>query len=69
MSYRPYPNADRALAQVARHRRAEVEVPPALQPVVASLARFRENARRVVEAWPEGEYRLSTLPRVVSGGS
>lgn len=69
MSYRPYPNRDRALAQVARHRRADGGVPPALQPAVASLDRFRENARRAVEAWPVGEYRLSTRPRVVSGGS
>lgn len=68
MSYRPYPNRDRALAQVARHRVAEGEVPPALRPVVAGLAQFRENARRVVEAWPVGEYQLSTRPRVVSGG-
>ena len=69
MSYRPYPNAERALAQVARGRRADGETPPALRSAVASLAQFRENARRAVEAWPVGEYQLSTRPRIVSGRS
>ncbi|BBC29974.1 hypothetical protein SGFS_012680 [Streptomyces graminofaciens] len=55
-------------AQVARHRVAEGEVPPASRPVVASLAQFREGARRPVEAWPVGEYVLSSRRRVVSGG-
>jgi hypothetical protein len=71
MAYRPYPNADRALAQVYRHAPADPETPalPALRPLAAAMGQLRERSRRAVEAWPVGEYRLSTRPRIVSGGS
>jgi hypothetical protein len=60
MAHRPYPNRDRALRQLTRHPRTEADVPPALRPFVQGVSQFRENARRAVEAWPVGEYRLST---------
>ncbi len=85
MSYRPYPNRDRALKQLARHIDEAAPSNPtvpqdgtllrqhlaAAQPTGASLATAfaRLGQLRPVEAWPVGEYRLSTRPRVVSGGS
>jgi hypothetical protein len=62
MTYRPYPNVDRALAQVARRR------PPApivelecLRPMSESFARLRENTQRAAEqGFGVDEYRLSS---------
>jgi hypothetical protein len=96
MSYRPYPNVYRALAQVHRHAPV-LPLPDCLRPTAASFARLRVNAQRALEArlrlaalgpdddatdliqaigdeqgfvqLPVDEYRLSTRPRVVSGGS
>ncbi|MGW0585231.1 hypothetical protein ACWD25_57315 [Streptomyces sp. NPDC002920] len=69
MSYRPYPNTDRALRQLTRRPSPEVEVPPALRPLAESMARLRVNTQRAVKALRVDTYRLSTRPRVVSGGS
>lgn len=81
MSYRPYPNVDRALAQVRRHEPAEsvIATPECLRPMVESFDRLREEAfDRALDGpmWQAGlriasppldEYRLSTRPRVVGG--
>lgn len=83
MAYRPYPNVDRALRQLTRHRKPVAEVPSALRPLVTAMAQMRAESRRVLAAWrpdfamdartgsvtpfPVGEYRLSTRP-VVGGG-
>lgn len=52
MTYRPYPNVDRALAQV--HRRqldaSMVEAPECLRPLVASFAEMGAATRRALEA-------------------
>jgi hypothetical protein len=71
MSYRPYPNADRALRQIDRHyappsQGRELEC---LRPLGEALAKLCMDSRRAVEAWPVGEYRLSTRAPVVGGGS
>jgi hypothetical protein len=72
MSYRPYPNAERALKQLDRH------YPPApvvqlecLRPLGDSFARLRESARRAAgQGFGAGTYVLSTRrPGVVSGGA
>jgi predicted lysophospholipase L1 biosynthesis ABC-type transport system permease subunit len=73
VSFRPYPNADRALRQLDRHYPPvpAVQAPECLRPVVASFAQLRVSARQAVEAAGEaGAYRLSTRrPGVVGGGS
>lgn len=71
MVYRPYPNRERALAQVQRHTQPApvIPLPPALQPLADGIAHFREGARRAVEAWPVDEYRLSTRPQAAGGGA
>lgn len=60
MSYRPYPDADRALAQVYRHASSALvlPVPEFLRPVVDRFARLRTGLR--LAAPPVDEYRLST---------
>lgn len=52
MAYRPYPNVDRALAQVARHYPPVpvLQVSEALRPLVASMSRLRANTRLAMEA-------------------
>ena len=64
MPYRPYPNVDRALRQVARHVQPAPVIPmtPALRGAVAFMEQMRLSARRVLEAHgvPVDEYRLST---------
>lgn len=81
MAYRPYPNMDRALSQVARGRR--VDPPSELQMRLAAganaslevagraLEPLARGLRRpvVLSAPPVDEYRLSTRPGVVSGPS
>ena len=72
MSHRPYPNVDRALAQVHRHAPVApvLPLPDCLRPVAASFARLRVNAQRAAEQdFGVDEYRLSTRRRIVSGGS
>lgn len=66
MSYRPYPNADRALAQVRRNKTATEGLRLVKQ--VAEMER-RMRLAAVAHAFPLGEYRLSTRPRIVGGGS
>jgi len=71
MSYRPFPNVDRALAQVYRHAPTApaLPMPDCLRSVAASFARLRVNAPRAAEdGFGVDEYRLSTRPRVVGGG-
>ena len=99
MTYRPYPNVDRARRQVARSQavnrygRAPVRyvigidqnigdilamtedevgaMRECLRPMGERLARLRVSTRRAAEqgfGFTQGEYRLSTRPRVVSGG-
>lgn len=60
MSYRPYPNADRALAQLHRHAPSTpvLPVPEFLRPVADGFARLRAGLQ--LAAPPVGEYRLST---------
>lgn len=73
MTYRPYPNADRARRQIARHYPDPPEAPmrECLRPVVKSFAQLRVNARRAIEQGPSaGAYVLSTRRLgVVSGQS
>lgn len=63
MSYRPYPDVDRALAQIDRHYPdppAQVlPMPDCLRPMTESLAWLRSNVR-LAAAPPVDEYRLST---------
>jgi hypothetical protein len=53
MAYRPYPNADRALRQIARHYPDEpvIPMPECLRPMAASFARLRVNTRQAMQAW------------------
>lgn len=68
MSYRPYPNRERALAQVHRHTPSvSMSVEVDLRPLGEAFARLREGAQRM--ASDTGTYVLSTRRRVVSGGS
>lgn len=62
MSYRPYPNADRALRQLDRHTRPATPVPAALRAFDEGFAQLRENTRNraPVQLFPVGEYRLWT---------
>jgi len=72
VSHRPYPNVDRALAQVYRHAPTApaIPLPDCLHQAVAPFARMRVNAQRAAEdGFGVDEYRLSTRPRVVGGGS
>lgn len=71
MTYRPYPNVDRAFAQVARRRpSAPVVELECLRPMGGSFARLRENTQRAAEqGFGVDEYRLSTSPGVVGGPS
>lgn len=74
MAYRPYPSIDRALAQVRRHQpdAPVIPMPECLRPMADSFAALRENTRSAAEqgfGMTPGEYRLSTRPRIVGGGS
>lgn len=63
MAHRPYPNADRALRQIDRHRPSApvMPMPECLRPMADSLAQLRVNAQRVAEeGFGVDEYRLST---------
>ena len=63
MAHRPYPNRDRALAQVYRHAPPVpgVQMPERLRPMAKSFARLRENTRQAAEqGFGLDEYRLST---------
>lgn len=82
MSFRPYPDVDRALRQVARGRRLE---PPsefqlrlaegagaALEAAGRAFEPFAQGFRTagvVAAAPPVDEYRLSSRPRIVGGGA
>lgn len=72
MSFRPYPNVDRALAQVTRRRPSApvIEMPECLRPMAESFDRLRVNTQRAAEqgfGMTADEYRLSARPRVVGG--
>jgi hypothetical protein len=71
MSYRPYPNRERALAQVYRHApSAPVVELECLRPVGEAFERLRAHTQRALRAASEpGTYVLSTRPSVVGGGS
>jgi hypothetical protein len=74
MAFRPYPNVDRALSQVRRHQpnASVIPLPECLRPMTDSLAAVRANTRRAAEQGfgiAADEYRLSTRPRIVGGGS
>lgn len=62
MAHRPYPNADRALRQLARRAPAvpTLAMPECLRPMAESFARMRQRNRAVVTQFTVGEYRLST---------
>ncbi|GAP46849.1 hypothetical protein [Streptomyces azureus] len=71
MSYRPYPNPERALKQLDRH------YPPApviqlecLRPMADSVAKLRVDTQRAArQGFGAGTYVLSTRRPVVSGGA
>lgn len=75
MTYRPYPNRDRALAQVHRHpweRGPQIAAQP-IQPLTAMVAYFnsaehRRNMQRVGQLVGEFMRQLGRV-RVPSGGS
>lgn len=75
MAYRPYPNVDRAMNQLARHYpdppAPVVEMRECLRLMADSFAQLRVQARRAIEQGPgAGAYVLSTRrPGVVSGPS
>ncbi|MFD9465310.1 hypothetical protein [Streptomyces sp. NPDC060027] len=72
MAHRPYPNADRALRQIARHYPDEpvMAMPECLRPLADSITRLRVNTQRAADqGFGVGDYRLSTRRPVVSGGS
>lgn len=73
MSYRPYPNVDRALGQLARHYPdlPATEMPEVLRPLAESFDRLQQNTRRAAEqGFGVGTYVLSTRrPGVVGGPS
>ncbi|MER5903066.1 hypothetical protein ABT150_23655 [Streptomyces mirabilis] len=63
MAHRPYPNADRSLRQIDRHRPSAptMPLPDCLRPLAASLAQLRVYNQRAAEQTPPvDEYRLST---------
>lgn len=63
MAYRPYPNIDRALRQLARHAQPVPDSPTleCLRPLADSLAKLRVNAQRAADqGFGLDEYRLST---------
>jgi hypothetical protein len=71
MSYRPYPNVERALAQVHRHAPAVPVVElDCLRPMGEAFTRLRASTQRAYRmASDAGTYVLSTRPRAVGGGS
>ncbi|MEV4783950.1 hypothetical protein AB0K53_00600 [Streptomyces tuirus] len=73
MSYRPYPNAERALKQLDRHYppAPAIPMPPALRAVGDAIGQFRKNAQRAAtQGFGAGAYVLSTRrPGAVSGPS
>ena len=72
MTYRPYPNVERALRQLDRHY-PPVPVIPALEclrPMAESFAKLRTNTQRAAEqGFGAGRYVLSTRRPVVGGDS
>lgn len=72
MSFRPYPNAERALKQLDRHYPPApvLAQSPALQSVGEGFQRIRTGLRRAAEqSFGSGTYVLSTRPGVVGGPS
>ena len=74
MSFRPFPNVDRALAQVRRHRpdASVIQLPERLRPMAESVAALRVNTQRAADqgfGMTPDEYRLSSRPGIVGGGS
>ncbi|MGY1579123.1 hypothetical protein [Streptomyces sp. MN13] len=72
MAHRPYPDADRALRQLARHYPdPELDTLECLRPMGDALAKLREDTQRAAEqGFGAGLYVLSTRrPGVVSGQS
>ena len=73
MSYRPYPNVDRALSQLDRHYSAPpaAEMPEGLRQLGESFTRLRTNTQRAAkQGFGMGTYVLSTRrPGVVSDPS
>ncbi|MFJ2961143.1 hypothetical protein ACIPIC_02400 [Streptomyces collinus] len=71
MSYRPYPNPERALKQLDRHYPPApvIPLPPALQSVDEGFQRIRTGLRQAAkQGFGAGTYVLSTRrPGVVSG--
>ncbi|MFI0135563.1 hypothetical protein [Streptomyces luteogriseus] len=70
MSYRPYPNRERALKQLDRHYPPVIEL-ECLRPMADSVAKLRANTQRAAgQGFGAGTYVLSTRrPGVVSGGA
>lgn len=64
MAYRPYPNADRALRQLARHEQPAppIAVTPALRATVEFVGEMQKFARQVVASagYSVDKYRPST---------
>jgi predicted lysophospholipase L1 biosynthesis ABC-type transport system permease subunit len=73
MSYRPYPDRDRALKQIDRHYppASAVALSPALRSVGEGFQQIRSGLRRGAEqGLGAGAYVLSTRrPGVVGGGA
>lgn len=71
MTFRPYPNVDRAMNQLARHYPdPPAEAPECLRPVANSFAQLRAASQRAAgQGFGAGTYVLSTRRLgVVSGG-
>lgn len=63
MTYRPYPNADRALRQISRHYPDEpvISMAECLRPMAESFTKLRVHVQRAADkGFGVGEYRLST---------
>lgn len=80
MTYRPYPNVERARRQALRtllpariallEWRMRVAAAGHSVPIDLWLPDFEMDARTgAIEKFPVGEYRLSSRPRIVGGGS
>lgn len=71
MSYRPYPNPERALKQLDRHYPPApvIQLSPAMQSVGEGFQRIRTGLRQAAEqGFGAGTYVLSTRRPSVVGG-
>ena len=74
MTYRPYPNADRALKQLDRHYSSApvIQMPECLRPIAESFDRLRDlewDRAMSGSMWRPGLLIERSRPRVVGGES